>query len=173
MAGYWIDPKGKVFEIPHFMHETFARSRGAIGIPDLLRRGWIRAIVHEGAFNFQFSSYSDESALEHIEDFLATHTNQFERWGINLETENPLQPAVHLMDRDIRSMGLKDAVSHEIKLHRLRPFGMMGLDESESEIEFYGEVSECVQTRDGVRYQKERYWYDPDADEFICERVLE
>ncbi len=173
VAGYWIDPKGKVFDIPHFMHESFAKSRGALNIADLIRRGWIRALVHEGAFNFQFVSYTEETALEHIEDFLSTHASQFERWGVTLETENPLQPAIHLMDRDIRSMGLKDAVTHEIKLHRLRPFGMMDLDEDESEIQFYGEFSSCVRTRNGVRRQMERYWYDPDSDEFICERVLE
>jgi len=172
VAGYWIDPQGTAHDVPHFMHEAFARSRGAHGIRDLIKHDWIRTIVHDGAFNFQLSTYKDDSALERIEDFLSEHASVYGRWGVTLETENPLEPPIHIMDRDIEAMGLKDAIAREVRLHRLKPFGMMGLDEEREGFEFYGEFSSCIETPDGIRRQKERFWYDPEVDDFICERTI-
>lgn len=171
MAGYWIEPKGKTHAIPHFMHEAFAKSRGARGIYDLIRQGWIRTISHEGSFNFQLSTYKDDSALDRIEDFLAAESGSFERWAVTLETENPLEPPVHLMDRDIRDMGLKEAVARAVRMHRItRPFGMMGAETEE--VEFYGETVSYVETPRGVRRSVERFWYDPETDDIICERMV-
>lgn len=172
MAGYWIDPKGKVFDVPHFMHETFARSRGATSISELIRRGWIRTIDSAGAFNFQISTYQDSHSLELIEDFLVEHSRAYERWAATIETENPLEPPAHLMDRDIHALGLKDAIAREVRLHRLKPFGMMGDADPERELEFYGEFESVITTSRGTKRTIERFWYDPETDDIVCERMI-
>ena len=124
MAGYWIDPNGKVYDIPHFMHEKFARSKGASGVRDLLSRGWVRAILHEGAFNISLWSYSDERAVENVEDFVLRKGRHFERFMVFIETENATDPKLTVRDKDIMDLGFKDALAHEIKLKRISPPGL-------------------------------------------------
>jgi len=165
---FWISPDGTVHAIAAFGHDSFAREQGFQSARHAILSGWIRGFANEGYLAFHIGTLDDENALELIEDFAFTHGPSYGRWMAVIETENPTDPKIQVMDRDLLDLGIKEAVAYERRIARLRPFGMSGLG-----LHFEGERERKVRTRKGTRTVRERLWYDSDQDEVIVERFEE